>query len=126
MMRHLALFVILFSFTSFGQNYFRDHFGGQIGAVFQIGSHKNAIGISLNGFYQDHFFQVNYGQQFLFTVQDLGGRMNFMESRTSTGLLLLGGKKDNFKDPFIQSLNHQSFGQFSAQRSPTQNYRHKY
>lgn len=104
----LLLITLLLSHVSFGQNYFLDHFGGQIGAVFQIGSHKNAIGLSINGYYQDHFYQANVSQQFLFTVWDLGGRSNFWESRSSIGALLMYGKKDKMIDPFIQPLNHQS------------------
>lgn len=107
LMRLLVLTLIISS-VSYGQNYFLDHFGGQIGAVFQIGSHKNAIGLSVNGYYQDYFCQINAGQQFLFNVQDLGGRAKFIESRTSVGALVLGGKRDKSIDPFIQALNHQS------------------
>lgn len=104
----LLVILSLISSVSFGQNYFLDHFGGQVGAVFQIGSHKNAVGLTLNGYYQDYFFQVNAGQQFIFNARDLGTRTNFVESRTSIGALLLGGKRDNTIDPFIQPLNHQS------------------
>lgn len=106
-MRLAALFMIIYS-ASFGQNYFLDHFGGQMGVVFQVGSHKNAIGISLNGYYHDHFFQVNAGQQLIFSLNDLGGRSKFLESRSVIGGMLLGGRTDNTVDPFIQPLNHQS------------------
>lgn len=102
------MFILLCSTFSFGQNYFLDHFGGTVGAVMQIGSHKNSFGLSFNGYYQDYFYQLNAGQQFLFVERDLGGRKKYLESRSSVGLMLMAGKKDKRVDPFIQPLNHQS------------------
>lgn len=104
----ILIAILLCSSVSFGQNYFLDHFGGQIGAVIQFGTHKSAVGLTLNAYYQDYFYQINAGQHILFNVSDLGGRKNFFESRTSVGALLMAGRRDKNIDPFIQPLNHQS------------------
>ena len=106
-MRILGIIVIL-NFVSFGQKNSWNNFGGQFGVVIKIGTHKSSFGFRLNGYYQNYFFQLNAGQQFIFNVEDLGNRANFIEGRTVVGAIILGGKRDNQIDPFIQPLNHQS------------------
>ncbi len=79
-----------------------------VGLLLNVGTHVNTIGISLNSYYQDFFYQVNAGSSFTYNLTGYGNRKNFWESRNSLGLLLLGGKKEMVPDFQLNGLLHNS------------------
>ncbi|MES2799596.1 MAG: polymorphic toxin type 23 domain-containing protein [Bacteroidota bacterium] len=86
------------------------HFGLSAGLVLNFGTHVNALGINLNAFYTDYFFQVNAGNSFQFNINSYGKRRNFIENRTSLGLQLLAGKRQQTPDFELDaSLHNTSF-----------------
>jgi hypothetical protein len=95
-------------FLTNGQSYFKDHFGGTAGIVFNVGSHVNSIGINLKGYYTDYFFQTNVGTTFYLHESSYGKRRRFWESRTTAGVVLLAGKKERQIDFQLDGLNHQT------------------
>jgi len=108
LMRLILIFLLVYPFTLKGQNYFKDHFGGSAGVVINLGSHANTVGLNLNAFYTDYFFQVNAGTTVSFYKNSLGNRTNFWETRNALGLVLLGGKKEMHADFQLDGLNHQT------------------
>lgn len=102
------IFFLLLPVIGFGQSYFEQHFGATAGIVVDIGTHQSKIGISLNAFYTDYFFQVNLSSSNYFCPTGLGKRSNYFESRNAVGLLLLAGKKDMLVDFQLDGLNHQT------------------
>jgi len=103
------VFLILFSaFPVIGQSYFRDHFGGSIGLSITVGSHVNAVGINVNTYYTDHFYQVNLGTRFWFFERNLGNRKRSWENRSVAGIVLLAGKDERIIDFELDGLNHQT------------------
>ena len=64
---HKNLYIILlFPFALHGQDYFKDHFGGTVGLTVNFGTHINAVGINLKGYYTDYFAQLNGTTTFYF------------------------------------------------------------
>lgn len=106
--KSLIIFFTLITFSSAGQSYFQEHFGASVGIVAKVGSHQNAIGLTLKGFYTDYFFQVNAGTTVNLYQQSLGGRKRFVENRNAIGLLFLGGKRETEKNQLLDGLNHQT------------------
>lgn len=107
-MRGILLLLIFISGYSRAQSYFSEHFGGSVGVVLNMGTHVDAIGINLKGFYTDYFFQLNAGSTFYFRPKSYGGRTNFWESRTVFGAVLLAGKKEQTPNLMLDGLNHQT------------------
>lgn len=107
-MRAIVILFLFGSFAAFGQNYFRDHFGGTIGLAMNIGSHNTNIGINVNGYYTDYFYQVNVGTRITFNPHSFGDRTNFLESRSSAGVLIIGGREEREIDFELDGLNHQT------------------
>ncbi|MBI1837004.1 MAG: hypothetical protein HYR91_07035 [Flavobacteriia bacterium] len=78
------------------------------GVIVNIGTHINSTGIILKSYYQDYFYQINLGSNFTFNFKSYGNRKKFWESRNYLGLQLLGGKKNNTIDFYLDGLTHQS------------------
>jgi hypothetical protein len=100
--------VFLFPIYSFEQTFKAERFGMSVGLLLNVGTHVNTIGITLNSYYQDFFYQVNAGSSFTYNLTGYGNRKNFWESRNSLGLLLLGGKKEMKPDFQLNGLLHNS------------------
>ncbi|XOV68317.1 MAG: polymorphic toxin type 23 domain-containing protein [Fluviicola sp.] len=107
-MRAIVILFFLGTFTSFGQDYFRDHFGGSVGVSMTIGSHQSNFGVHLNGYYTDYFYQINVGTRLSFVPHSFGGRKSFWESRSAVGVILLEGKSEREVDFELDGLNHQT------------------
>lgn len=107
-MRLVLIYLLLNSTQIYAQNYFAEHFGGTIGLVVNVGSHTNTIGINFKGYYTDYFYQTNVNSSFYFHSKNYGGRANFIENRSTVGLVLLGGKKQMNTDFLLDGLNHQT------------------
>lgn len=107
-MKKSSLFIFLFPLFLYSQNYIKDHTGVNAGLVLNFGSHINAIGLNLNTYYTDYFFQFNAGSTIYFYGTGYGGRKKFWESRNSLGLVLLAGKRNTVRDFQFDGLNHQT------------------
>jgi hypothetical protein len=107
-MRSILLIFILTSTFSNAQSYFSEHFGGSVGVVLNMGTHVDAIGINLKGYYTDYFFQLNTGTTFTFRPKSYGNRKNYWESRTVFGAVLLAGKREQTPNLMLDGLNHQT------------------
>lgn len=107
-MRYLLLIVVMLGFHTRAQTYFKDHFGGTVSIIANIGSHNTSVGFGVNGYYKDYFYQFNFGSTFLLYEHSLGNRRRFMENRTTLGVLLLGGKEEREIDFEMSPLNHQT------------------
>ena len=107
-MKKTLLMILFLPFLSIGQNYILDHTGAKLGVSLNFGSHINAIGLSLNAYYTDYFFQVNAGSSLQFNFTGYGGRKKFWESRNHAGLVLLAGKRNSVVDFQFDGLNHQT------------------
>lgn len=108
--------VVVFFFLvqlGLGQNYFQNHFGGSAGIIFNVGSHVNALGINLKGYYSDYFFQVNGTSSLYLNFNSYGEREKFVEFRNAIGLILLAGKDERTIDFQLDGLNHQSKKNFA-------------
>ena len=108
MLKLLGIILLLLPNLSFGQNYFKDHFGATAGVVLDFGSHINAVGINLKGYYIDYFFQANVSSTIYFYGNGYGGRKKYWENRNALGLVLLAGKKEMDVDFQLDGLNHQT------------------
>lgn len=104
-------FVLLMLFlpvTSFSQNYFRDHFGASLTFISSIGTHNTGVGLKLNTWYQDHFYQFTMSHSTRLFAFNLGDRRNYVDHKMSVGLLVLGGKKELQPDYFSDALSNKS------------------
>jgi hypothetical protein len=98
----------ILSFNSFGQSYFSEHFGASVGLVVKVGTHQNAIGVTLKGYYTDYFFQVNAASTLNLYQKSLGKRKMFIENRNAIGAIFLGGKRQTERNQLLDGLNHQT------------------
>jgi hypothetical protein len=93
--------MVLTAFTSWTQD-----FGFQLGAVFNFGTHINAVGFNSNLYYTNRFVQLNLSTQSKLNFTNYGGRKYFAENRFASGIILLAGKKDNIPDFEFDALLH--------------------
>lgn len=104
-----GLIVIFFlPLLVFGQNYIKDHTGVKLGIALNLGSHINTVGLNLNAYYTDYFFQFNAGSTIYFYFNGYGNRKRFWENRNALGLVLLAGKRQSVVDFQMDGLNHQT------------------
>lgn len=107
-MRTVLIFFLLCSPVIFGQSFTSSRFGASLGLTVQLGSHVRAVGITVRGYYHDHFYQVNVGNCITWNALSYGNRRSFWENRASLGLVLLAGKHDAPIDFDLDGLNHQT------------------
>ena len=100
--------LLLVPSLSFGQNYFKNHFGATVGVVLDFGSHVNTVGINFKGYYTDFFYQANLSSTISFYGNGYGKRKHFWETRNAFGIVLLTGKKEMDVDFQLDGLNHQT------------------
>jgi len=105
------VFIVLCCLAS--QCYKAQHFGAQLGLVFSVGSHVNAIGMNANLYFQYAFTQVNVQKSFKCYERSYGNRRYFVESRSALGLMLLAGKQNITPDFHFNALNHNSTYQYA-------------
>ena len=107
-MRFIWLILIFFKLNGFSQTVQSDHFGASAGLILNFGTHVNSLGVSLKGYYTDHFYQLNVGSSITWNLKSYGGRKKYLESRSFLGAMLLGGLKDNLIDFQLDGLSHQT------------------
>ena len=102
------LLFILFLLPSAAQpqTFGGDRFGVSVGYVMNMGTHVNRMGLFLNTYYHDHFYQFNAGSMVSLNLKGYGGRKRFWETRNHLGLVLLAGKKQMLPDPQTDGLLH--------------------
>lgn len=107
-MKHCLLIIgLLISFCSSAQTNVPRHLGGKIGLYLQFGTHEQALGIHLAGYYASHFFQGNIGQQLIYHRKSLGERRRFWETSTALTAFILGGTQALKPDFQIGKYQHQ-------------------
>lgn len=82
--------------------------GAQVGLIFSVGTHVNAIGLTGNFYFQYAFTQLNINQSVKCYERSYGKRRYFVESRSGLGLMLLAGKQNMRPDFHFDGLNHNS------------------
>lgn len=108
-MRFLIVLISFFcTFLSYAQFKSNPMFGYQGGLVFNLGTHEQKIGVTINLFYHDFFYQANVGSQISFHFNSYGKRKNFWENRMYAGCILLAGKKQQLISPIHGGLQHQT------------------
>jgi hypothetical protein len=105
MLRFILPFFFLVN-VAFAQSFRNENFGATVGAVFTMGTHVRSVGISLNAFYTDYFFQLNGGTTLRYNLYSYGKRTRFAENRNHVGLILLAGKKESVTDFELDGLYH--------------------
>jgi len=105
-MRIKFFWFLLLAFPSRAQIFKAPETGWSAGISLQFGTHINGIGIQFNTYFTDRFYQLNFGEQLMFQLSDIGQRKHFFNSRTSTGLVLLAGKKSTQRDFQLNGLSH--------------------
>lgn len=107
-MKHLVFLFSISVFTCSTAQDFNNSFAGvQLRISANIGTHVTRIGIGLQGYYQQYFYQVNAGSSIYLNAHGFGGRSSFYESRHSIGALLLGGKQNLEPDFEFAPHSHQ-------------------
>ena len=107
-MRFIVIFLFFFPVMAWSQHYFRNHFGGSVGLVLNFGTHVNATGINLKGYYTDYFYQLNAGSTVRFSFSSYGNRRMYWENRNAIGIVLLGGKRETEQNFILDGLHHQT------------------
>lgn len=101
-------FILCFGFTSHAQEWAWRHWGLQVGISANFGTHINQMGLKIQGYYTYKFIQINAGNHIRFNTTNLGNRKNFITQRINTGIVFMGGKRNNSPQLIFDGLNHQS------------------
>lgn len=88
--------------------YSNTNLGFNIGANFAVGSHFQRIGINLNFFYVNDFFQANSEARVYFSYKNLGPKLVYTECVLSQGIVFGYGNKVNYFNPFLSSISNQT------------------
>lgn len=112
--RKLFLIPLLFAHGLRAQHYFQDHFGASVSIIANVGSHVSGIGIGVNTYYTDYFYQFNLGSTFYLNEHSYGGRRNYFDWKTAVGAALLFGRKEMPIDFQLNGLNHQTAHNFAV------------
>ncbi|MEO6302013.1 MAG: polymorphic toxin type 23 domain-containing protein [Bacteroidia bacterium] len=85
-----------------------NNIGFNIGGNFALGSHFQRIGLNFNFFYINKFVQANSEVRLYLSFKNLGPKFIYEELVLSQGLVLGYGGKQNFYNPFINSVSNQT------------------
>ena len=98
--------LLLLSLPLKAQLFKTPEFGWNAGISLQFGTHINGFGFQLNTYFTDRTYQLNFGEQLVYQLSDIGQRNHFFQSRTSTGIVLLAGRQSTLSDFQLNSLLH--------------------
>ena len=106
----------LFYFSGKSQDlvYSDSNFGFNVGANFALGSHFQRFGINFNFYYYNKNFQANTEARFYFNFKNPGPQKIYAEMALAQGLVIGFGNKQNYFNPFINSVSNQTGYNFSA------------
>lgn len=108
--KYIALAHFFIANTVLAQDllYQNSNIGFNIGANLAIGTHFQRLGLNFNFFYTNNFFQSNSEIRTYFSFKNLGPKKIYNEIVLSQGLLFGYGAKQNFYNPFINSVSNQT------------------
>lgn len=113
-MFRLSILFLLVSQFGTAQTFRNEKFGVTMGTVLTIGTHVRSVGLTLNGFYTDYFYQVNTGTTFRYNLHSYGRRVRFIENRNQLGLILLAGKQESSVDFELDGLFHNTANNYAV------------
>ena len=82
--------------------------GFNVGANFCFGTHFQRFGLNFNFYYINNFFQTNSEVRAYFSFKNLGPPKIYNELVLSQGIVLGYGTRQNFYNPFINSVSNQT------------------
>lgn len=106
--RGITFLPFLLAFSINAQSHLGNNFGASVGIVANVGTHVTGVGLNINTYYTDYFYQFNVGTTLYLNERSFGGRKRFFESRSSVGAVILFGKKEMPIDFQLNGLNHQT------------------
>lgn len=106
----ITVFLFVFFRTTFAQDvvYQNKNIGFNIGANFAFGTHFQRLGINFNLFYVNKIIQTNSEIRVYFSFKNLGPKIIYNELVLAQGLTFGYGSKQNFYNPFINSVSNQT------------------
>lgn len=84
------------------------NFGFNVGLNLAFGTHFQRLGVNLNFFYLNNFFQANSEVRAYFNFKSLGPKLKYPELVLAQGLVLGYGATHNFFNPFLSSVSNQT------------------
>lgn len=108
-----ATILIIFFFSSlhfFPQDipYRQQNFALNAGINIAFGTHMQRAGLVINAAYVNDHFQANAEARLYFHLRNLGPRKKHIETVTSLGVLGAFGGKNNYSNPFYNSVSNQT------------------
>lgn len=87
----------------------QNNFGFNVGLNFAFGTHFQRVGLNLNFFYNNDFFQANTEVRAYFNAKNLGPKLKYPELVLSQGIVIgYGATQTNFFNPFLSSVSNQT------------------
>ncbi len=111
------LFTILFweiSFFSFSQFEHGKNFGVSFGANIAVGNRFHRMGLVFQGYYFYNFVQINAEVRVYHSIKNLGPLLEYNEAVTSLGAVIAYGNKQNYFNPFLNSVSNQTKHRYSV------------
>jgi len=102
------------SFFSFAQSVRAKHFGFNVGAVIAVGNRFHRMGLVLQGYYLYDFVQINAEARVYHNLKNLGPKLEYNEAVTSVGAVIAYGGKQEYFNPFLNSVSNQTKRKFSV------------
>lgn len=84
------------------------HFGFNVGAVIAVGNRFHRMGLVIQGYYVYDFVQVNAEARVYHSLKNLGPKFEYNEAVTSIGAVIAYGGKQNYFNPFLNSVSNQT------------------
>jgi len=88
--------------------YQNKNIGFNISANFAVGTHFQRLGLNFNLFYLNKSLQTNSEVRMYFSFKNLGPKFIYEELVLSQGLVFAYGSKQDFYNPFINSVSNQT------------------
>ncbi len=106
---NLAL-ILFFSRTVFAQEQFTNtgNFGLQLSVNAAFGTHFQRLGINVNFYYRNGFFQANSEVRAYYNFRSLGPKYRYAELVLSQGVLFGYGAQKANNNPFFSSVSNQT------------------
>ena len=109
MRNFLLVFFVIASLHSSGQTFSGEGWGISIGANVSIGTHKNRIGFSAQGYYGYRFFQINAAIAGFFSLENWEHQKPSWELQTKAGAVFFAGYPKYESNPYL-NITSQQFG----------------
>ncbi len=110
----LIIFLCEISSFSYSQLVRVKNFGFNVGATIAVGNRFQRMGLVLQGYYFYDFVQVNAEVRIYHNLRNLGPLLEYNEAVTSLGAVIAYGNKQNYFNPFINSVSNQTKRRYSV------------